>query len=436
MQLPEWATRPISRLEYLIAGVVLFAVKYPIDTMVAAQFDRDWGLPSYLSPRLGLFPNDPVMFELWTWLLVAALPFMIIGAILTARRLSDAGFNQAWALLFFAPLLNLPFLLLVLALPRRAPEDRRPPALRPTMLTKLIPERTGVAFIVSTLMSLGITMGCVLAAKIHDVYVVSLFTMVPVLNGALVGGAVNYGKSTSWIDTVIWALLSLGVWGSALLVTGMEGLGCFMMALPLLLPLTLIGAGLGRSLGSRTRTHVLTAIVLLSLTMPPLTAIAAGFRSPYEHYTETIVEIDAPPEKVWPHVVSFTPIKAEAEGLFFGLGYPVPMAAEITGTGVGATRRCIFDGGEFVEPITIWEESRHLAFDVESQPAAIPGWLEVTRGEFVLERLDDGRTRLIGRTYYRAGLTPVDYWVPWVDWGLRSIHERVLAHIGSLARPS
>ena len=38
------------------------------------------------------------------------------------------------------------------------------------------------------------------------------------------------------------------------------------------------------------------------------------------------------------------------------------------GSGVGAERHCIFTTGEFVEPITTWDEPRQLAFNVREQP--------------------------------------------------------------------
>ena len=77
--------------------------------------------------------------------------------------------------------------------------------------------------------------------------------------------------------------------------------------------------------------------------------------------------MNAPPEKVWNHVVTFSELPP-AEDWLFSLGIACPTCATIEGTGVGAIRHCNFTTGAFVEPITVWDEPNRLAFDVISQP--------------------------------------------------------------------
>ena len=117
--------------------------------------------------------------------------------------------------------------------------------------------------------------------------------------------------------------------------------------------------------------------------------------------------------------------------------------ARLTGTGVGAVRRCEFSTGPFVEPITAWEEPSRLAFDVSEQPPPLHEWspyrrvhaqhlldtLRSRRGEFRLVALAGGRTRLEGRTYYQLSMEPQNYWVFYADALIHQIHRRVLAHI-------
>lgn len=56
------------------------------------------------------------------------------------------------------------------------------------------------------------------------------------------------------------------------------------------------------------------------------------------------IEIEAPPEIVWPQVIAFAEL-AEPEDWVFHLGIAYPMRAEIRGTGVGAVRHCFFPPG-------------------------------------------------------------------------------------------
>ena len=52
-----------------------------------------------------------------------------------------------------------------------------------------------------------------------------------------------------------------------------------------------------------------------------------------------------------------------------------------------------------------------------------------SRGEFALEELPGGRTRLIGRTWYTLQIAPRPYWEPFARHFIARIHLRVLEHI-------
>jgi hypothetical protein len=110
---------------------------------------------------------------------------------------------------------------------------------------------------------------------------------------------------------------------------------------------------------------------------------------------------------------------------------------------VGAVRYCVFSTGAFVEPITLWEPGRRLAFDVASSPVPLreltpfpnvspphrDGFLQSRRGEFRLVALPDGRTRLEGSTWYTLRMGPEGYWQMFGDYIIHQVHLRVLEHI-------
>ncbi len=51
------------------------------------------------------------------------------------------------------------------------------------------------------------------------------------------------------------------------------------------------------------------------------------------------------------------------------------------------------------------------------------------QGQFKLTRLDDGRTRLEGTTWYTNRMWPATYWGVMSDEIIQRIHLRVLNHI-------
>ena len=159
--------------------------------------------------------------------------------------------------------------------------------------------------------------------------------------------------------------------------------------------------------------------------------------------------VDAPPAAVWPHVVSFPDLPPPSDWLM-KTGIACPVRARIDGEGVGAVRYCEFTTGAFVEPITVWNPPHHLAFDVTEQPPTMEEWspyqhvhaphlidaLQSRRGEFRLEALPSGKTRLIGTTWYTLDMAPKAYWKAFSDLIIGRIHRRVLEHVKRLAEAS
>ena len=110
-------------------------------------------------------------------------------------------------------------------------------------------------------------------------------------------------------------------------------------------------------------------------------------------------------------------------------------------------RYCGFSTGSFEEPITEWDPPSLLRFDVSSNPPPmrelsfykdvnpphLHGYFMSRKGQFKLDPLPGGRTRLEGTTWYAHHMWPSSYWQLWSDWIIHKIHMRVLCHIKALA---
>lgn len=137
--------------------------------------------------------------------------------------------------------------------------------------------------------------------------------------------------------TLAVSCLSILLSGGCLLVFALEGLICLVMAAPLALGMALMGGLLGRAiaLGGLARRGDLLAVLL---TLPVLTGFErpAYVREPIAVVTS--VDIDAPPARVWTHVVRFAELP-EPPSWIFRLGIAHPRHARIEGIGPGAVRR-------------------------------------------------------------------------------------------------
>ena len=187
------------------------------------------------------------------------------------------------------------------------------------------------------------------------------------------------------------------------------------MAAPIAIVLSVLGGFVGYLIiGNRAAPLNPTAVVLLFLSVPFTMGMEkqADPAPPLLSVTSSVV-IDATPDRVWPNVISFSPIPAERDWVLrTGVAYPI--RARIDGSGVGAVRHCIFTTGEFVEPIEVWDENRLLRFSVAQQPEPmeelspyphlktphLDGYLQSREGELRLSALPDGKTLLTGTTWY------------------------------------
>jgi hypothetical protein len=248
--------------------------------------------------------------------------------------------------------------------------------------------------------------------------------------------------------TLLVAVGAVLLAGGAVLLFALEGALCLMMAAPLGVVLATMGAFLGRALAVRLPSGP-ASVAALVLPLPVFAGIDVAQPPPRVREVVTVVEVDAPPQAVWPNVVAFSALE-EPKAWLFRLGIAYPQRATIDGRGVGAVRRCEFSTGAFVEPITAWDEPVRLGFGVVAQPPPmhelspyrhvaarhLDGYLQVRSGEFQLRPLPGGRTRLEGRTRYELRVFPAAYWSLWSDALIHAIHTRVLEHIRAASSAS
>jgi hypothetical protein len=223
----------------------------------------------------------------------------------------------------------------------------------------------------------------------------------------------------------------------------MEGAVCLVMALPVAVPLAICG-GLAAYLLQRKPAahHPATFLLLIGLT-PFGATLERSLQPPAELFTVTTsLDIPASPDRVWRTVLQPAKLAAPSQ-ILFRAGIAYPLASHIEGTGLAATRYCDFSTGKLVEPVLIWQEGKQLRFTVVSNPLPMQEWtpyakihpphlegfLASRQGEFRLEALPNGGTRLFATTWYKHHMWPAAYWRTWSDYIIHRVHDMVLANI-------
>lgn len=467
----RWDGR-ISGSSYLLIGVGLTLIKMLIDDVVSERFfGRVWTPWRYLIPGELLAIQDLSRADrsYYLTLLTIMLPFAAVGLTLTIRRLRDAGAPLWLVTLFFLPLpFNVIFFVILAALPPRGkPEDAGleelagdesqvgekrlsigpgPPRGR---LGAWLPEDDKRCAMVAILMTLPITVGLgVLSVKVLETYGWGLFVGLPFgmpMASVMIFGLRKPRRLGECVNVgFLWFLAAF----LTLAVLAFEGIVCLVLLVPLALPVCLLGATAGYFVQLIPWTMRSPGPLLLVLACLPTVIGAEGLnpRTPPLFAVTTAVEVDAPPEQVWRHVVEFSELPPPDDWIFrTGVAYPV--RGTMDGRGPGAIRHCVFSTGAFVEPIEVWDEPRLLRFSVASSPPPMKEWspfadihpphldnyLVSRRGQFRLEPLPGGRTRLEGTTWYHHTMWPAAYWKIWSDGIIRRIHMQVLRHVKRLA---
>jgi hypothetical protein len=274
-------------------------------------------------------------------------------------------------------------------------------------------------------------------------YGIALFITVPFLVGFVAVFVRSFGERVTEGKAFTTSLLSVLVLGCLLLAFAVEGAVCLVMALPIAVPLSICGGMLAYLVQRKPAAHhPATFLLLLGLT-PFGGTLEHSFQPPAELFTVTTsLDIPAAPERVWKTVLQPAKLAAPMHPLFrAGIAYP--LASHIEGSGSTATRYCDFSTGKLVEPVLIWKEGKQLRFTVRSNPLPMQEWtpyaqihpphlegfLASRQGEFRLEQLPNGDTRLFATTWYQHHMWPATYWRAWSDYTIHRVHDMVLANI-------
>ena len=316
---PLWSvwfglTDEVPRGLYAVSGFLLMLLKYCVEAVAVfvwadrlltpLEFTLFWAkhvpMPwEFLGPLIN--GQSDVIAQTPDWLgwvmLIWTLPFVWVSFSMSLRRAANAGLTPWLGALILIPLLNLVVMLILAAVPTRRVSTwnmTSPPSTPPPDRLQRAP-RAILATIAGVLVGLA---SLALAIYAWREYGVTLFFGAPVLMGCLTGFVYNYRYPQSWRTTVGISLLMIVVTGGCLLAFALEGIICLLMAAPLVMPLAVFGALLGKAVACATHTSMPQTVGMLLIL--PVMAGVEGVQPPAapEYVVTSVVEIDAPPGTV------------------------------------------------------------------------------------------------------------------------------------------
>lgn len=235
----------------------------------------------------------------------------------------------------------------------------------------------------------------------------------------------------------------------ATMVVLLEGLICVVIFAPLALILStiggLVGGAAGRIIVSRRKKGIALACVMV---LPLFTATweKKAFHELDFRTVENTIDIRSTPDSVWRNIQRVPAIGRDElpDSWTRRIGFPDPIEATLSHEGVGGVRNASFTGGVlFIETIDVWEPQRRLAFSISAQTDQIPAttldehvrvggpYFDVLRGEYRLEPLGNGVTRLHLTSQHRVATDFNWYAHLWTDAIMSDLQKRILVVIRS-----
>jgi hypothetical protein len=223
-----------------------------------------------------------------------------------------------------------------------------------------------------------------------------------------------------------------------------EGWICVVMFTPIALVASTLGgtaAGLIAHYGRARRSKDASLVCVMCLPLL-ISYLEPQFLSQWDlRSVESVIDIQAPAATVWRNIERVPRISpAELPSSWsHAIGFPNPVEATLSEEGVGGVRHATFEGGVlFIETIDAWEPQRRLGFSIRAQTDQIPPttldehvtvggrFFDVLRGEYVLEPLPGGKTRLHLMSHHRVSTDFNWYAHLWTDAVMKDLQKRIL----------
>ncbi len=146
----------------------------------------------------------------------------------------------------------------------------------------------------------------------------------------------------------------------------------------------------------------------------------------------TEIRLDASPEAVWKALRFYEEIP-NRPGPFLSALLPLPVRSEGEKTKVGASIRCVYQGGHLVKRITVSEPARLLRFDVLEQNLGIENSVTMGEGSYEI-RPREGGTDVLLTTHYIGHLRPRFLFRPVERMLAHHVHRHILEGMRTLLR--
>ncbi len=260
-------------------------------------------------------------------------------------------------------------------------------------------------------------------------YGFSFFVIFPVAVGFSIGTLGAKERRNAGLISLIGGLLFALLW---LIIGGVEGWICVVMAIPLLALFMAIGYWIARVIVKKFMTSgsasTLKVIIIPLVVLVASNSIETFFQADQKPITViNSILLPYPAETVFDGVKAMDKLDADKPFLL-ALGLPAPYKCELESNSIGAKRTCLFDNGKIVAEITDYQSGKRLEMKVKEYNLTGSQWFVFNDAAYTFEEVS-GQTKLTRTTTYQSELRPRIYWQWFETYAIGQEHKFVLASL-------
>jgi hypothetical protein len=236
-----------------------------------------------------------------------------------------------------------------------------------------------------------------------------------------------------------WAYLGLAIgiiiFIILLLASGLEGIGCVVMSVPIIIPLVWLGVLTNKYL---TKKEIIKPTNNLKVLALPLLFTLFGAPIEKYFYTDKVEIIEVKTERIFPYTAEqvYNTIKSvdtliADKPFLMKLDLPIPNKCILEKEEVGGLRTCYFSSGTITERITELDKAKVLKMDVIDYKLTGRKWLGFKEAIYYFDKVGQDSCKMTRITTYTSVLKPRFYWQPLEKLGISQEHDYVFDNLNN-----
>jgi len=275
-------------------------------------------------------------------------------------------------------------------------------------------------------------------------YGITLFLTIPITIGFIIGYLSHFKDFSIGKILIIGGKIAGGlvIISVILIVCGIEGAICIIMALPFIAFAILIGYSVGLILGNLDKARYTGSVLLFFLLINPASYIFDTYAKPIQDTVTTEIIVNAPSEKVWK--LLSTEVKFnKPDFVLFEKGVSYPQSIKLTEHNGKSVYTCTTNNDKINLNIDEFTDNKKVKFSLENQTVPMKevtpyeeidakhlhDYFIVDYGEISLEKLSENKTKITAKTQYSYKIAPKWYWKKWSNYILDKMQGHVLNSI-------